>query len=435
MMSLLRQLRPLHRAHSAWALATLAGAVGLCASTTAVAEPGEHIQLGSNTELAPDVDVGFQYRSNVTQNAAQPVGGLNLTITPGARLTYENPATKVSLSGDYKIVKYFTGALSNADQFNDFDVTFSGDFLKDRSVGFYLRERPSLVNNNAGNLGNTPFHTRFRNDLSGGLQIRPGPVLQFDLGGSFQYDNIRVPPGSADGGSDSRGLNSRIGGGGVLKSEWKFLPRTSLVLDGDLTRFGWQQNAVSGGGNTVQLPDSTHFRIMPGLRGRLTERVVVVAQLGYGSASYGSGAGATACTTQPDCGDQSKLAGLQRLLAVAQVEYELAEGRSVSIGYRKDFDDVFFSNFMAYHRVYGAVTSDFGTRVSTGATASIRQESYRGEVSRNDVFLDVGGQATYRIREWVSATGGLGYQQRLSASTPNVQYNDVQPRLLMTFSY
>jgi len=222
----------------------------------------------------------------------------------------------------------------------------------------------------------------------------------------------------------------------VLKSEWKFLPRTSLILDGDVTRFDWQQNAVSGGGNTVQLPDSTHFRIMSGLRGRLTERVVVVAQLGYGSASYGpSAARGAACPTQPVFGVQSKPAGLQPLLGVAQVVYAFDEGRKVTLGYRKDFDDVFFSNFMAYHRVYGTLSSDFGTRVSTGATASIRQESYRGEVSRNDVFLDLGGHASYQIREWVSATGGVGYQQRLSAATPNVQYNDIQPRLLMTFSY
>ena len=434
MMSLLRQCRP----------STLALVAGLsCVATTALAEPGDHIKLGANTELAPDLDVGFQYRSNVTQNPTDPQGGLNLTVAPGAQLKYETPGTRVTLTGDYKIIKYFTSRLSRADQFNDFDINFDGAFLKDRPLGFYLKERPSLVNNNSGQLGNTPFHTRFRNALSGGFQIRPGPVLQFDLGGQFEYDNIQVPPGSTSAATDTRGFNSRIGGGGQLKSEWRFLPRTSIVLDADFTHYDWQQNVVAEGdlGTVVALPDSNHFRIMPGLRGRLTERVVVAAQVGYGSASYSEKSITDACPGQPDCSDpaaagfDAKLTGVERLLAVLQVQFEIAEGRSVSVGYRKDFDDVFFSNYMAYNRLYGTVKSDFGTRVSTSATASFRQESYRGEISRNDVFVDVGGDVSYSLREWASLSGGLTYQQRVSPSATNVQYVDVQPRVLMTFTY
>lgn len=408
----------------------------------AQAGPGDHIQLGTSTEIAPDIDLGFQYRSNVTQSPDDPLGGLNLTVAPGARVSYLTPDTEFNLVGDYRLVKYFTRVLAQADQFNDFDVSADGVFAKTRPVGFVIHERASLVNNNADRLGNTPFHTRFRNELAGGLQIRPGAVVQIDLAGNFEFDNFRVPVGAQAG--DARDFNSRIGGGGTWQGQWRFLPRTAVVVEGDLTRYQWTENWIPEGdrGTFLAMPDSTHFRILGGLRGRLTDRVVIATELGYGSANYSETSVTNACFQGAECDPTNAanpfgdgLKGLERLLVVAQVQYEMDEDRTITVGYRKDFDDVFFTNYMAYNRVYTSLASTFGTRVSTDVSLALRQESYRGEKFRNDVFLDLQGDVSYSLQEWARITGGVGYQQRVSPSDNAVSYSDVQPRLLMTFSY
>jgi len=406
------------------------------------ADPGDHIQLGNATELAPDIDLGFQYRSNITQAEGGRTGGVAFTVAPGARLAYDTPDTRVQLTGDYRLVKYFTSRLANADQFNDFDINFNGEFLRTSPVGFYLKERPALVNNNADDLGSTPFHTRFRNDLRGGMVFRPGPILEFKVGGAFEYDNIQVPPGST-GVGDVRAYNSRLGGGVDLDAQYLFLPRTAIVVEGDYRMYDWQRNFIVGENNPgYAMPDNTQFRILAGLRGRLTERVVVVGQLGYGASPYDVDSVTTACpnpggvqcTPGPAAQFDAKLTGLERLLATLQVQYQLDEGRSLTVGYRKDFDDSFFTNYMAYNKVFGTFNTTLGTRFGARAGLSVRQESYRGEISRDDVFFDIRVDGTYKAQEWASVTAALIYQQRVSQIS-NVEYFDVQPRVFATFTY
>ena len=432
--------------HCRRALATVGVAALTCVSlgtNAAVAGPGDHIELGASTELVPEIDLGLQYRSNILQRESNRVGGIALQITPGARITYDTPRSKVTFSGDYKLVKYFTRVTRNADQFTDFDVNFRGDFLRDAPVGFYLRERPVLINNNAEDFGNTPFHTRFRNDLGAGLSIRPGPILQINVGGLFEYDNILVPPGSLGSTSDVRAYNQRIGGGAEWDAQYRFLPRTAIVLEGNYRYYDWQRNFIQSENNPgIAQPDSQQFRILAGLRGRVTERLVVVGELGYGASPYSVESVQRACPDPtgiqctPSVAAQfdAKLSGIERLLASLQVSYQVAEGQTLTVGYRKDFDDVFFTNYMAYNRLYGTFQTRIGTRALGGLSASIRQESYRGEVRRDDVFMDLSGTASYKVQEWVVVNGSLRYQQRISQLS-DVNYYDVQPRIFVTLSY
>lgn len=435
--------RLVRQCRSVWT--TLAGVVGACAlaAAPAAADPGDHIKLGNATELAPDVDLGFQYRSNITQANAgtERVGGLALTVAPGAQLTYETPDTFVQLTGDYRLIKYFTQRLSRADQFNDFDINFNGQFLRASPVGFYLRERPVLVNNNADQFGNTPFHTRFRNEAAAGLNIRPGAILELNVGGAFEYDNIQVPPGSA-GVGDVRALNSRLGGGVDWDVRYLFLPRTAIVVEGNYRYYDWQKNWIEGNNNPgVAVPDNQQFRLLAGLRGRVTDRVVVVAQLGYGASPYSEQSVTDRCTGGVNCDPTnpanpfgSDLKGLQRLLVTLQAQYELDEGRIVSFQYRKDFDDVFFTNYMAYNVITGSFQTPIGTRMRALTSVSVRQESYVGEVTRDDVFFNLRGDLTYRFQDWASVTGAMIYQQRIS-NVSTAEYFDLQPRVFATFTY
>jgi len=422
------------------------GLTGLVAATlgpAALADPGDNIKIGPSTTLAPRLEFGLLARTNLTQVPNDPIGGVSMTVAPGGRLVHDTPDTYVALDGSYRVVKFFTRRLSGLDQFNDFDVQFDASLARTRPVGFVVSNRAALVNNNATDrLGNTPFHTRTRNDLSAGVQVRPGASLQLDLRGKYEWDSIRVPFGAV--GSDTRGLNQRNGYGGRWDIEYRFYPRTSFVVEGDLTRFDWQRNVLERGatGNVFAMPDSTHFRLLTGIRGRFTDRVVAVAQLGYGLANYSVDSVTQVCSGRADCtpsvGNQfdASLSGLQRLLVVGQIGYEFAPGREITIGYRKDFDDVFFTNFMAYHMVHAGARSTLGERFVVDGRVVLRQEDYRGALpARSDLFVNAEGGGELLLQDWLRLRLAAGYISRNVPTNPAISFNDYRGRLLMIVTY
>ncbi|TVQ92818.1 MAG: hypothetical protein EA397_06610 [Deltaproteobacteria bacterium] len=409
----------------------------------AFADPGDGIQLGTSTTFRPRIELGFLSRTNITQSPDNPLAGIALTVAPGGHLVFDTPDTLIDLSGNYRLVKFFTRRLSGLDQFNDFDVSLNSRFLRQSPVGFVVSNRAALVNNNATDrVGNTPFHTRTRNDLSAGVQVRPGSILHIDLRGTYELDDIRVPFGAID--SDTRGLNTRHGFGGRWDVEYRFFPQTAIVVEGNVGRYNWRNNVIERGdsGRFSALPDNTQARVLAGLRGRITDRFVTVAQIGYGVANYDVSsveddcpAGGRGCTVAPESSFDAKLSGLERLLLVAQVQYDIAEDRSVTLGYRKDFDDVFFTNYLSYHMVYLMTHIGFGQRFAVDGRATIRQESYRGALNRDDTFLNLHGGGSYELSNWAKLTLHGGYLQRTVPTAPNISFNDVRVQLGAVLTY
>jgi hypothetical protein len=421
------------------ALALFVGAA--FGSVVAAADPGDHIQLGKSTELIPRLDIGLQGRSNLTQSPNNPVGGVSVIVSPGLRLQHQTPDSLVTIDGHYLLVKFFTPRLSGLDQFNDFGVNFDSAFFRSRPFGVVLSNRTALVNNNATDrVGNTPFVTRTRNDLSGGFQIRPGPIFQMDLRGAYEFDNFRVPLGAFA--ADLRGLNTRHGYGGRWDLEYRFFPRTALVVEGNATRYNWQRNALDRGdaGSAVAVPDSTHVKVLTGLRGRFTDKIVAVAQVGYGSARYSAASVETDCGTRPGCDPEAdnfgaKMSALERILLVGQVTYEFMENRRIVLGYRKDFDDVFFTNYMAYHMVSLGTDLKIAQRFRLQGSGALRAEAYRGTIERNDLFVLARTDLTYQLFDWFGITAGGAYMQRNVPLDPAISFNDVQGRLLLNLTY
>lgn len=416
--------------------------------TLAHATPGEHLQIGKSAELAPEVDLGFQYRSNIAQaNVGQDPrerrSGVALTVAPGARLEHDAPGSYLLLQGNYKIIKYLARSLSVADQFNDFDIRLNGELLRDKPVSLYFSDRPALVNNNADRwFGGNPFHTRFRNEAHGGLIIQPGSVLSVRVGGSHEYDNIQIPPG-VGGTGDVRAFNSRQGAGVNWDVRYKFLPRTAIVVMGTYKSYDWARNWIVSPNNPgVAIPDFRQFRISGGLRGRITERMTINAELGYGASPYDENSVIDVCSGGVDCDPTNSanpfgrdLSGLQKLLVTLQAKYSVVNGPSASLTYTRDFNDVFFSNFMTYDTLRLSYASPkIGSRIGLSATLTGRRETYVGETNRSDLFVDGTGVATYAFRDWVAANAAVSYRQRLS-NVASAQYVDFVPQIYVTFAY
>lgn len=418
--------------------------VGLLAGPAAWASPGEHIRAG-DAVITPSVDVGVEHRTNVYRtDADNPRQGTNIRISPQLEVSAEGPDLAFSLAGAYELRKYLQPELANLDRYSDFNVDANLEVLREQVLGFELNNSTGLRNREVERtFADAPFHTQFRNQFEGNAVVHAGPVLEFDLGGFWIYDDYFVPDVEQEG---TRPFNYRHAFGPKAGAQWRFFPRTAFVVEGDLSFNRWNNNWVptananSDLGAFLALPDSTSWRAQAGVRGRVTDRLVLVIMGGYGGATYdettvtADGGGAADETAE----FAVDVRGLDGLLVTTQATLELsrdAEDR-VSIGYRRSFEDSWFTNYLAYDEVYGTFDAVFGTRLGAHLSARVRLEDYTGEVERNDMMLRGEADVSYGLQDWARITAGVWHTERTSEPLyPEVEYGDTNVHVMATVLY
>jgi hypothetical protein len=470
----------------------LACLLAACAlADPAMAAPGEHVVIG-NTVIEPAVSIGVEGRTNVFLSVGVPanaeasglaynprdaaVPGINFHLAPTLAIKSTAPELSISFNGRYDLRKYFPGfegqrvppeALYKLDRFSDFDAKLAIVALPERVIGFNLSDHAAIRNFPSDSAAReNALLTQFRNDLLGGVTIRAGSSISVDAGAAFGYNDYRVPSADPNAAGGQAGLNSRMEIGPTLAVKWLFFPRTAAVVEGQYSWHTWKSNWISASGNRsgaglgdfLGMPDSQHFKLMTGLRGRVTDRLVVSLLGGWGYANYDEqtvideaaalGASAEAVPGDGRCDSRGKddtprdcretfaadITGAEGILGLARIEYDLGRGQRVVGQYRHDFADSFFTNSDIYHDVSLELASEFGARFSTLAKFGVRFEDFDGEVDRDDILLRLQGDATYKFTDWIALTGGAWWTQRAS-SFADVQYDDVNIHIATTFSY
>lgn len=405
------------------------GLVGLL-SNTAVAAPGDHIRVGDDFVITPDVDVGFEYRSNAfrADQAAQGTGALR--VAPGISITGQTPSVTFGLDGEYSLRKYLFLAnpenlpqeeiaqrIANLDRFNDFAFGAKLSALRDRTVGVSLADRVILRNNPNDNVidSDDPYATQIRNTLNGGLDIRPGPALHIQLGGQWAHSVFFVPTDEVR----REAFNVRDSYGPNTQVKWMFFPRTAFVFNASYMINNWQTAQPDLAGGTITVPDSQAIKVDTGVQGRLTERLRLLARVGFGAQIFEEGPNLTA----PNA-----------LLFTLQGDYDVADGHKITAGYRKSFSDSFFTNSVSLNALYARWRGQYAGNLSTNLEIGTRFEGYTGATERKDIVTQLGAGVHYKIQEWASAGVDGGWLQR--ASTDDiVEYDDVRVLVGGTFTY
>ena len=407
-------------------------ALSLLLAAPSLAAPGDHIRAG-DAVVVPEVDVGMEYRTNVFRTEADGTPGANLRLSPGVDIDVDNPMNQFKLGGEWELRKFiFVGddgsgksaseRNASLDQSNQCGVNAILDALKHETVGLQLRNVSSVRNNlTDAAIAASPFNTRIRNNLGGGLRISPGQALAITPGAVWVYDDFRTA------GGDGRRYNQRSTYGPNLESRWDFFPRTALVLNGSYLINDWSENSITQGvdpslnGGLIETPNSSHLKFETGLSGRFSTKLFLDLLLGYGAAVY-------------EGSDKSlNVSGLQGTRASVQLRYVMSDSAQASVGYKKDFTDSFFTNYIAYNNVYAMLQGNLsGFRPSM--KYSYRSEAYNGLDQRQDILMRFDLNMAYDMRTWASLNGGFGWQQRAS-SVDTVEYDDLQVRVFGTFKY
>lgn len=346
-------------------------------------------QLG-NTEISGAVTLAGHASSNPAQASSSPFAGVAGMVTPEFSIVNEGATHRASVDGAMFVRKYFNRRATPYDRLTDFSLSAGVETGIDLPVGFKVSYLGGARRDPFGGYGNVSNTLHLHNGVDARALFRV-KSLQFYAGGTLGQDLFRSPDGSSD---------NQLLPGAQAGAEWRVFPQSAVVLD-----LGWTEVLKSG---TTGLENGRHLRVTGGLRGRTTERTVLILTGGYGVAQYASG-GAS---------------GLDGILLTAQVRHSLTERQSISLTYSKDFESVPFTNVVAYHSLKGAFHS-----VQTGGfTWDIgldpRVQLYRGLVTRNDFFLRATVDMNYSLRPGIALVGGVYANNRISDG-PSQSFLDV----------
>ncbi len=428
---------------------------------SAAAEPGDHI--GTDTvQLIPSAELSLHRRTNVYLEEGETGGGppvspgTALWIQPDVTFKLDGSDVTLQLGAHYAAKKYFQSAVgtenstdvANLSRYKDFGLRGNLVLLKNSMVGLKLRNSTTLSGSELEeDDAENPYLDLLRIQNSGRITVRPGSSLDVDLGGDFNYSTYTFLSGD----------NLRVGYGPAAEAKWKFLPKTAVVGSWSMEWFDWRDNfqgvpdsSTSTSdviGSYLGVPDGRLARLEGGLRGRLTERLVLGLTIGYGTAIYDEQSVLDDAATEPG-GDQEldpvvdgfgiDLKGLpDGLLSTVSAAYSPVESQTFSISYRKDFQDVVFSNYVAFHRVRVGYSGMFADRYGADLSFSYRNENYDGETDRTDHRLIGNAAVRYVATRYLDATAGITWKRRASADqlNPDIEYDDVDFHAGVTFTY
>jgi hypothetical protein len=422
-----------------------------CLVRPARAEPGDHIRTG-DAEIVPSVLIGSEYRTNVYLEEGLDGGGdsavnpgFDILLVPRIEIGIAGADATLDLDAYYQLKKYLTPGLDNLDRYTDFGVGGTFVVLPDALLGVKIDERMSHVGAESEAVYSEHAYTEhFSNVTTGQLSVHPGGALQLDGGGTFLYDDYNVP--SATNPDESFDLNERIGYGPTFNGQWKFLPKTAVVANFSYRWFDWQDNTLDAEGDegeptdlgaVIAIPDFTEWRAETGLRGRFTDRLVLELLLGYGQMVYDEGSvDASGDFAEGDVGADLTSFG-EGFTTTVGVSYSPEETHQLSVGYKKSFEDSYFTNYLTYHLGYFRYRGVFARRWSAQTELTYRYESFVGEITRQDNVIGAKLDGAYQLSEFAALGLGVWWTERSSADGqhPEIEYDDVNVHLNATFTY
>lgn len=225
----------------------------------------------------------------------------------------------------------------------------------------------------------------------------------------------------------------------LTKGRWKFRPRTAFLYDASLSFLGYSQSnrAVNA------LHDSTPTRARLGMSGLITPRVAFLGMAGWGASFYRPGGDARVSQYDSIIG-QAEFKFFPTANApggdVSDASLTLS---SIALGYIRDYQNSYFSDFYGSDRGYAKVAYFFAGR------ALISLEGGVGAVEYPDVYINPGGATPrgtgglvhskftdvrldgtlfteYRILESLGLNATFNYMQNVSSTQLPVQISATQ---------
>jgi hypothetical protein len=374
-------------------------AVLVGANTTALANPGDGVRLGgSEGRLHPFVEVEGRYDSNAYAGNSTANGGGEavsaIHVRPGLTLSVPGDMTSVDLTakldwwttlGNSAAAKALDGTIYASAELG-ISVNKKGTVGLEVNDTFRRDDRPTALT--------IPYSVSSNyNLLDLAVPFRPGGgALTVELRGGWALesyeprDKTNCPSPDPACSVSKYGYNGYSGGAGVA---WKFLPRTSAILEGEYLKRTPNDTTVSTTG------DSSGYRIDTGVTGLVTPHIAATVKVGYGSAD-------------------TAIQKMSTFLAILEGEWMPTELASVKLGYAHDLN-VEATDQYTTNRIVLAAKQLVAGKIALGLTGSVELLSYVPG-SETTTILQVSPAVGVEVTRWLKAELAYAYTDRSSSA-------------------
>ncbi|MEN9797818.1 MAG: hypothetical protein RL653_1514 [Pseudomonadota bacterium] len=400
------------------ALLTAAGGA-LPAHAQATVESG--IKVGA-ARLRPGLELGWGYDSAVGYFPTSPAAASNglapewvARIAPSLGAVLSTPIADLSGNARLDFV-WFTGLLSPGSQAASRlqgELDLSARFNPNGPFGFLVQERLTR-SDRTSNVGAGLGVLSLRNDIrlsapmkpgGGALEITPAAIYAVELFSPVVNQDI---PGCTDpsvctaaGVAQGNFHNLR----GELTSSYRFLPRTSLVLDAGYDARMYFTAATNRNTNLL--------RATLGLAGLVLPRFSGLLKLGWGQDFAGS---------------------TMSVIGQAEVTYHVNTRSLARAGYMRNVEPMPIYGVMVDDRGYIAATYHVGEKLVLTGTLSLDYLSFEAPARRDLVFA-FSPTADYTVTRWLKAGLQYGFSARSSSASTLATLNLARHDLALRFTF
>jgi hypothetical protein len=325
-----------------------------------------------NTLLLPAGLLGYTFDSNVFHisqddgyydsktgqwHATDIVPGHLLSVGLGFGLkntNTKNVAVELDARASYDFYASSNEALKAQNGIKIAPSGLKATFFRASPVSWVLFDKVGL-NRMARDSEGTGNYNRFHNEVGTDLVVAPGgKALQILVGYSFKVDMFTDVAGDW---GDLYVHDIR------LNAAWKFFPKTAVVLEGDFQIRDYLEDP----GNYGELTDNKPLRIRLGLTGFVTKKLSIGAFIGYGNSFHKKRDPVVGSDGNPIAPYPDENNSFNMVIGEVRLSVQFKPNLILQGGYRYDFRDDLFVNYVAYHQLY----LNFAARLAKRLTLSL----------------------------------------------------------------
>jgi hypothetical protein len=379
-------------------------------------------------EIHPSFGAEIGYDSNYFNRSGKDglpvVDTMRLRLTPSIAMRPERLPTLPSVTWSLEGGLIYSEFLTNTDQLGrNREVGAIGDarvnFLPGRTFGVTVFDTIVRTTQPTTTADPTAGLNRIDNRLGGELiYTRKGGLLDWRWGYYYQITRFE-----SDFATDLNNDTHTI----YTKGRFSFLPRTSLVYDGSV---GFMHYVNADDRGLKGLASANTVRSTVGLNGLLTDRLHLLAAVGWGASFYAN--------------DGSGTRDFDSVIGQVEAKYILTSGEqaeagapvsSVAVGVTRNFANSYLGNFYEIDRGYINISALIAERFYLAAIAgiaSIRYGDVLGRVNGTPIApafrnsrIDGSLFGEYRVTNWFGVHGSLTYINEVSDT--NIPYSSAAP--------
>jgi hypothetical protein len=338
---------------------------------------GRGIRAG-NFELHPGVGAEVGYDSNVFYSANSPNAALRLRVTPSLTVSTlgpqraansDAPATAlptVNFRGGVALIYHEFIALQSPDRVSNLrNLGVQGnlrfEFFPQRTWQFVIADdftrtiQPGAQTGTGADGALLPSQTFNRNYNIATAELAYAPprgTLEFRLGYNFSFNLF-----------DSSNYNfyDYLGHSVYARLRWRFLPKTAILWEGSVNPTSYVRPENSPTGLFSSFPVITRA----GINGLLTEKISLLALVGYEATFFEGGDNA------------------DTVIGQAELRWLINPRANFRVGFLRDVQNSFFSNYYIRNRGYLSYSHSFNGRFLLSLEGGVGLYQYGYLADRN----------------------------------------------------